>query len=145
MHDAARLDRVTRRLPLGNFEDHPPHSLATEAALPANSLEDIAAVLAATASHATFENEGPRFIRGDYNLDTQINLSDPIALLTYLFLAGAEGPCADAGDFDDSGVLDLSDAIASLNYQFLGGPDPKPPFPAEGRDPTAADDLGCRA
>ena len=85
---------------------------------------------------------GPRFIRGDYLGDGQINLTDVIVLLSHLFLGGPPEPCEDAGDADDSGILDLSDAITNLNYQFLGGTPPPAPFPEPGRDLTP-DSLNC--
>lgn len=85
----------------------------------------------------------PRFTRGDYLADGQINLTDVIVLLSYLFLGGAPEPCEDAGDMDDSGILDLSDSISNLNYQFLGGAPPPAPFPEPGRDLTP-DSLTCR-
>ncbi len=82
------------------------------------------------------------FIRGDFNGDASLDLSDPLGLLNYLFLGDAEPGCLDAGDSNDDGSVDLSDAINMIFFIFLGGPDPKLPFPGCGSDPTA-DDLGC--
>jgi hypothetical protein len=82
------------------------------------------------------------FIRGDANLDGEVDLSDPIALLGHLFLGISRIACADAADADDGGSLDITDAILVLQYLYLGGASPQPPFPEAGEDPTG-DDLGC--
>ncbi len=47
------------------------------------------------------------------------------------------------GDGNSDGRLDLSDAVFVLSYLFLGGPEPPPPYPERGEDPTA-DALSCR-
>ncbi len=84
-----------------------------------------------------------QFIRGDFDGNLVVNLTDPIALLDHLFL-GAEGPaCPDAADFDDTGVLNVTDPIFLLDYMFLGGPRPPAPFPDEGVDATTDDGLRC--
>jgi hypothetical protein len=82
------------------------------------------------------------FRRGDANLDDAIDISDPLTVLRYLFLGGADLPCADAADGDDSGTLNLSDPIYVLGYLFNGGLEPPPPFAGLGEDPTP-DELRC--
>lgn len=68
---------------------------------------------------------------GDCNQDGNLDISDGICLLGFLFLGSpAELPCeggapADEGnrvllDGNDDGVVDLSDAIAVFGYLFLG-------------------------
>lgn len=84
------------------------------------------------------------FKRGNANADGDVNLSDAVFILNYLFRGGAAPPCLDAADADDSGVINLTDAVYLLNYLFLGGPEPRAPFEACGEDPTA-DDLDCGA
>ena len=86
---------------------------------------------------------GAGFIRGDSNLDGQIDISDALFTLSVLFLGGKALGCKDAADTNDSGVIDLSDAVFGLVYLFLGGrapPSPGPDFP--GIDPTE-DLLDC--
>jgi hypothetical protein len=79
-----------------------------------------------------------RFRRGDVDGDGAASITDPVLLLSYLFLGGEAPACPDAADADDSGVLDLSDAIYDLGWQFLGGPEPPAPGPKVcGSDPTA--------
>lgn len=68
---------------------------------------------------STFTPPGT-FLRGDSNRDGRINISDPIATLSFLFLDGAALPCEDAADADDDGRLLTMDAIVTLHYLFLG-------------------------
>ena len=89
----------------------------------------------------------PVFRRGDCNLDETINVSDPSALVTALFLETSWKPdliCADGCDINDDGRLDLSDILTLLFYVFnvreITVPQPGP-FEL-GRDPTE-DKLGC--
>ncbi len=73
-------------------------------------------------------------IPGDCNQDLQVDQSDAVCLLSFLFLGGppSELPC-DTGKETDPGNLgllnfngdaqvDISDAIALLIWKFLGGP-----------------------
>jgi hypothetical protein len=75
---------------------------------------------------------GTRFVRGNVDGKGGIDISDPIFLLTYLFIGGKAPDCLDAGDANDDGSLDLTDAVSSLTFQFLGGPAPKRPYPSCG-------------
>ena len=74
---------------------------------------------------------------GDFNQDGELDISDPIGLLRYLFIAGAPEPPCEGGDFDEGGnlslldlngdvSLDLSDAIYALSFLFAAGPPPVP-------------------
>lgn len=82
------------------------------------------------------------FIRGDVNMDTQVDLADVIFHLDYTFLSGPLPICMDAGDANDDGVSDVSDAIFLLYWFFLDGPGPWIPFPNPGEDFTN-DNLDC--
>jgi hypothetical protein len=67
---------------------------------------------------------------GNVNGDLQIDISDPVSLLGFLFLGGAQPACEPIGDCADAnadGKVDLSDAIHLLAYLFLGGPPPGTP------------------
>ncbi len=66
--------------------------------------------------------------RGLCNADNLIDISDPVALLGYLFLGKEAPPCLEACNINDDGQLDISDAIGLLQYLFLGGKPPAPPF-----------------
>jgi hypothetical protein len=84
----------------------------------------------------------PKFLRGDPDGSTVIDLSDAVSILGYLFLAGEAPPCFDAADADDSGKLDLTDPVSILTYLYMGGPEPAAPFPDCGSD-TTSDALSC--
>lgn len=60
------------------------------------------------------------FLRGDANRDGDVNLSDAIAALNFLFGGGLAPPCEDAADADDDGRLTITDPIIILNHLFLG-------------------------
>ncbi len=83
------------------------------------------------------------FSRGDSNLDGQLQLSDAVFTLGFLFLGSPTVlDCEDAADANDDGSINLSDAVSGLGYLFLGTAPPPAPFPACGEDPTD-DALGC--
>ncbi|MBI4604848.1 MAG: hypothetical protein HY721_23035 [Planctomycetes bacterium] len=87
----------------------------------------------------------PTFRRGDSNADGDVDLSDAVTALGYMFLGAWAGPgafCEDAADTNDDGVLNITDPIALLGHLFLGGPAPAAPFPEPGEDPTG-DGLKC--
>ncbi len=82
------------------------------------------------------------FIRGDSNLDSNVDISDGVATLGYLFLGGPELGCLDAADADDSGEIQLNDAIFLFANLFSGGRPIPAPYPECGQDGTA-DRNGC--
>jgi hypothetical protein len=84
------------------------------------------------------------FRRGDANADGEMDLSDGIFILGYLFTGGAPPDCLRAADVNGSQEVDLSDAIYLLRHLFLGGDEPPEPFPACGTAP-GEDDLSCDA
>jgi arylsulfatase A-like enzyme len=98
-----------------------------------------------TASVAFLSGEPITFRRGDCNDDGELDVSDAVRGLLWLF-GGAEAPgCIDACDSNDDGGLDVSDAVYLLSFLFTGsGEAPPPPFPGCGLDPTA-DGLACEA
>jgi hypothetical protein len=66
--------------------------------------------------------------RGLCNSDALFDISDPVALLGFLFLGKEAPPCPEACGINDDGQLDITDAIGLLQYLFLGGSPPSPPF-----------------
>jgi len=81
------------------------------------------------------------FVRGDANEDGTVDVSDPIAILAYLFIGTVTLNCLDAADANDDGHVDVSDPTAILSTVFLGlGVLPEPSTPAA--DPTP-DNLSC--
>jgi len=85
--------------------------------------------------------QGPRFVRGDVNQDSSIDLADAIGTLKYIF-ANASVACLDAADVNEDDNVDIGDAVYLLAHLFVQGPPPAPPHPACGPDPTI-DALGC--
>lgn len=75
------------------------------------------------------------FVRGRVNRDNAVDISDAIALLSYLFLGGPPPDPLQAGDTNNDGSRDLSDAVYLLDYLFRGGPQPPSPFPEPGPAP----------
>jgi hypothetical protein len=103
--------------------------------------EPIAYSLSARAG-APCPGGGVKFRRGDIDENTQVNLTDAVALLLHLFLGGKPPGCLDAADADDDGALKITDAIYLLAGLFLGSPAPPAPTEGCGTDPTD-DALGC--
>lgn len=88
------------------------------------------------------------FIRGDFNDDGLIDVSDIAGLARALFAVPGAAPvtCEDAADANDNGALDmLQDPIYLITYVFQNGPAPAAPFPTCGPDGTDMDALGCLA
>ncbi|MEM7233639.1 MAG: dockerin type I domain-containing protein, partial [Planctomycetota bacterium] len=87
------------------------------------------------------------FLRGDCQLDDDVNISDAAMVISSLFAPAVFRPtprCEDACDANDDGRIDLADAHAILYYLFVPG---TPPLPLPGAidvgpDPTE-DPLGC--
>jgi hypothetical protein len=87
----------------------------------------------------------PYFLRGDANGQGRVDISDPIYLIAFLFMAGKPIKCLDAADANDDERIDVSDAIFLLSYMFQAGRKPGAPFPGAGPDPTPGGilDIGC--
>ncbi|MFN0060210.1 MAG: hypothetical protein ACKVX7_17265 [Planctomycetota bacterium] len=71
---------------------------------------------------------GPRFLRGDVDVNGTIDLGDACQGLRYLF-QGIAHSCPARIDFDGDAVVDICDVVSQLQYTFLGGPPPSAPFP----------------
>jgi hypothetical protein len=85
----------------------------------------------------------PRFVRGDANSDSKVNLVDVTTILDHIFRRQSL-PCRKAADTNDDARVNLVDAIALITTLFGQEELPLPPFPACGEDPTA-DGLTCDA
>lgn len=80
-------------------------------------------------------------IRGDANIDGNLDVSDPILTMLFLFDDGTIG-CQLALDSNDDEFVDLGDIIFTLNHLFSTGGQPGAPFPFCGTDPTTGA-LSC--
>jgi len=92
------------------------------------------------------------FHRGDPNDDGDLNLSDALFILRYLFTSGDETRCKESSDANDDGDVNIADPIFILQYLFLGAlggnrfPPPGPPGDPCGPDPAGSPAfLGCDA
>jgi hypothetical protein len=83
----------------------------------------------------------PSFIRGDMNQDSDVNISDMIAILGHLFW-GRPQLCEKAGDTNDDDKLDLPDVIFVGDFLFREGAPLFSPVAKCGVDLTS-DNLGC--
>jgi predicted GH43/DUF377 family glycosyl hydrolase len=88
----------------------------------------------------------PRFRRGDCNDDGNVDISDAVCILNWLFLGGETPGCVAVTNTNGDAGADLSDAVYLLGHLFLGGPAPVAPFPDCGSGLLLADEeLGCGA
>jgi len=83
----------------------------------------------------------PQFIRGDGNGDGQLDVSDAVQGLDFLFGSGAID-CHSALDCNDDSTINLADVVFVLGSVFGSNSLPSAPYPACGPDPTA-DALDC--
>ena len=86
--------------------------------------------------------ESTPFQRGDANSDADIDVSDGVYILRYLFSGNAEPPCLKSLDTNDGGSVDVSDAVFLLNHLFASGDAPPAPYTECGQD-TTRDELTC--
>ncbi len=84
----------------------------------------------------------PQFIRGDANTDEQLDVSDAVKVVRYLF-SGATITCLDAGDANDDEVINITDAVYVLEHLYRGAAAPPAPYPLRGGDPEGGAALGC--
>lgn len=90
------------------------------------------------------DSGAPRFRRGDASGDGELDIVDPVRILLFLFVVGAEPGCLRSADSDSSGAVDVSDAIFVLRHLFLAGEAPEDPFPGCGSGPVD-ETLSCEA
>ncbi len=78
-----------------------------------------------------FEGQvGVLFTRGNCNGDQNVDISDAVGILRYLFAGAAAPPCLDGCDVNGDLQVQISDAISLLQYLFAPGsygiPSPRP-------------------
>jgi hypothetical protein len=76
----------------------------------------------------TFRTDCSTFIRGEVDESGRVDLADPIAIFTYLFL-GPPLQCLEAANTNGDGTVDIADGVYLLTYLFAGGRTPPAPFP----------------
>jgi hypothetical protein len=63
-------------------------------------------------------------VPGDFNTDGHVNVSDPVALISYIFGGGHAPANTLIGDANCSGRISISDAVYMIQYIFGGGAAP---------------------
>ena len=87
------------------------------------------------------ESTSTLFRRADVNGSADVDISDAVSTLSWLF-SGTEDPtCLAAADSNDSGGVDLSDAVYTLNWLFSSGERPPSPGPFECGSDATPDEL----
>jgi hypothetical protein len=66
----------------------------------------------------------PTFMCGDANYDSEINVSDAVYIINYVFTGGAVPYPYKSGDANCDDTVNISDAVWIINYIFVGGNDP---------------------
>jgi hypothetical protein len=62
---------------------------------------------------------------GDANADANVNVSDAVWIINYVFIGGSEPqPVLACGDANSDGMVNVSDAVWIINYVFIGGAQP---------------------
>jgi len=110
------------------------------------SLNKCLLALGLTATALLRAPAAPTFVRGDVNSDGQVSLTDVAQVFESLAFGDPPIPCPDALDVDDDGSIPsngLVDVYDLWTWLFRQGPQPKPPFPKAGVDPTTNDNFGC--
>lgn len=87
---------------------------------------------------------GPEFKRGDSNADGEVDLSDSIFTLNWLFVGGEPASCFEAADTNGDAEIDISDAVGGILFLFLGGPEPPAPG-TEACGTAQSYPLGCES
>lgn len=64
----------------------------------------------------------------DGSVDDNVDISDLVALVDYMFGGGATPPCPEEANIDGEGEIDISDLVFLVNYMFAGGDPPAPCF-----------------
>ena len=65
-------------------------------------------------------------MRGNFNNshDNQIDISDLVSLVSFMFLNGNSPTCDEEADFNGDGTLDIADLVDLVAYMHLGGDPP---------------------
>ncbi len=60
-------------------------------------------------------------IRGNFNnsADNQVDISDLVDMVSYMFLGGATPTCMEEADLDASGFVDVSDLVRYIHYMHI--------------------------
>jgi agmatine/peptidylarginine deiminase len=63
----------------------------------------------------------PQYICGDADGSGEVNVSDAVAIINYIFVGGDPPDPLESGDTNCDGEVNVSDAVLIINYIFVGG------------------------
>ncbi len=66
----------------------------------------------------------PLYLCGDANADLDVNVSDAVWIINYVFVSGEPPSPLEAGDANCDGDVNVSDAVWIINYVFVAGYEP---------------------
>lgn len=64
------------------------------------------------------------YLKADYDGNFQIDVSDAVGLIQYIFAGGSAPSPPEVGDCNCDGRTNLTDIVAVINFIFAGGPEP---------------------
>jgi len=79
----------------------------------------------------TVSNILPQYICGDANADTDVNVSDAVHIINFVFSGGPEPSPYESADVNCDTMVNVSDAVFIINFVFSGG---NTPCDADGDD-----------
>jgi Peptidase family M1 domain/Peptidase M1 N-terminal domain/Dockerin type I domain len=74
--------------------------------------------------HFTINVDPPPPLCGDANGDQEVNITDVVYALNYIYMSGPAPDPLETGDVNCDGKINLVDAIYIVNYIFRGGAEP---------------------
>lgn len=104
----------------------------------------IAAIAIIAITHAEEKDkESLPFIRGDTNIDGEVDISDAIYLLTFLYSQHDNIACLDSADINDNGKVDITDASYLIDFLLVGNIKEIPPPNTKEEIDLTEDNLKC--
>ncbi|MDH3889891.1 MAG: T9SS type A sorting domain-containing protein [candidate division Zixibacteria bacterium] len=65
-------------------------------------------------------------LRGDFTHNGQVDISDLVDLVDYMFTGGPAPLCDEEADLNGDGGIDIADLVYMVDFMFTGGPAPVP-------------------
>jgi len=66
----------------------------------------------------------PPYICGDANGDDDVNVSDAVYIINYVFVGSESPDPLESSDCNCDGTCNISDAVWIINYVFVAGDEP---------------------
>ncbi|MDO8508673.1 MAG: hypothetical protein Q7S27_03240 [Nanoarchaeota archaeon] len=101
------------------------------------------ALISVSSQSAKDKKDSLYFIRGDINIDGNVNINDALFLLGFFYSQHSNLVCEDAADVDDDGVVNMNDAVILLDYLFIGNIKEIPAPNSKDQIDLTEDNLKC--